>query len=370
MQRRHFLRLGTLAAASPLLPATSAAALPLDSGVQPAAPGDMLLLGSNENPYGPPRSAIKAMQKALEQGNRYADPEILRQKIATKCQVPAENILLGAGSTEILQWIAIAYLNSPSKGLVWGKPGFPVLPMIAERLGAVSVPIPLSGSKHLDLEAMGAAINAQNNVVYLCNPNNPTGARLPFETLKNWISQLPENILVVADEVYQEFNDAPSLCSLLPTQKNLIVVRSFSKIYGLAGMRIGYGIAHTDVIERLSACIAWPGNSNSQASLAAAAAALDDRDFVAMTLEKNEASKQLLYSWLQSVSVEYYPSFSNCSYFSLDRFPADFLQQMKQRRIIVREIDDWGRRYCRVSTGKPEEMQQFIQALKSLIHSK
>jgi histidinol-phosphate aminotransferase len=203
-------------------------------------------------------------------------------------------------------------------------------------------------------------------MIYICNPNNPTGTKLDPSVLKDFVENLSKKYIIAIDEVYHDFIDEPSLIPLAATNPNVIIARSFSKVYGLAGMRIGYGVAHPDTIKNMTKYVAWAGNAISQVTKAAALASLEDTGFVKMSLAKNEESKDILYEYLTKSGVEHYKSYTNCAYFSLDKFPKDFVKLMESKKVIVREVNDYGKLFCRVSTGKPEEMRQFIDRIKSI----
>jgi histidinol-phosphate aminotransferase len=366
MNRRNWLKISGLLAGSSLINPTYAngtdCSIPLDF------PSEFLRMGSNENPYGPSPMTIQAMQDAAKMGNRYTDTYPLKEKLAEKFGIAQNNIILGAGSADILGLIAIAYFSQSKASLVAAKPTFFVLPNSVERLGSQVINVPLTADKKHDLQKMASAIAPDTKVVYVCNPNNPTGTKLDPSELRAFVEEISKNRIVAIDEVYHDFINEPSMIPLVQNNKNVIVARSFSKVYGLAGMRIGYGIAHSDTINYLSKYVAWAGNAISQVSLAAALGAMNDKEFFKMSLQKNEESKQLLYAFLRDKKVDFIKSYANCSVFSLDKFPKNLVNALeKDHKIIVRQVDDYGKMYCRVSTGKPEDMQQFLAAVKNYI---
>lgn len=329
-------------------------------------PNDWLRLGSNENPYGCSPKAMQAMQAALKECNRYPNYDLLIQKIADYHGVAKEQVFLTAGSSEALALSAVAFARNASQNIVTAKPTFNVFPDVAERMGIKRIDVPLTAEKVIDLNRMAAAVNKQTAAVYVCNPNNPTGTKLETEVLHGFVKDISKKTAVVIDEVYHDFIDAPSLIPATANNPNLVIIRSFSKVYGLAGMRIGYAIAHADTVKKMQALISRPGITVSQAGLAAAVAALDDRDFVQMYLEKNRESRQVLYDYLKAAGIRYIPSYANLVYFSLEGFPPTYLKDMQARKVIVREVDDYGQRWCRVSMGTPEEMQRFTEILKTV----
>lgn len=368
MNRRNWLKISGLLAGSSLINSTYANTNGTECSIAVDFPSEFLRMGSNENPYGPSPMTIQAMQDAAKMGNRYTDLSPLRQKLAEKFDLNQNNIILGAGSAEILGLISLAYFSQNKASLVAAKPTFFVLPSTVERLGSQVIYVPLTTDKKHDLQKMASAIRADTKMVYICNPNNPTGTKLDPNELRAFVEEISKNRIVAIDEVYQDFITDPSMIPLVQNNKNVIVARSFSKVYGLAGMRIGYGIAHPETINHLSKYVAWPGNAISQVSMAAALGALNDKEFLKMSLQKNEESKQLLYTFLRDKKIDFIESYANCSVFSLDKFPKNFVNILEsEKKIIVRQVDDYGKLYCRVSTGKPEDMIQFLAALKSFI---
>lgn len=325
----------------------------------------MILLGSNENPYGPSPKAIAAMTEAVRQGNRYTNVKPLISDIAAFRNVAPENIVLGAGSADILGLAALAFAQRGGE-VVAATPTFFVLMDVAKRLGAILKEIPLDATLKHNLDAILNAVTADTKIIYICNPNNPTGTKLEAAQIRSFCEEASKKAVVVVDEVYHDFIDDASMIPLALSNPNVVVVRSFSKIYGLAGMRIGYGIAHADTIKKLQALQAWNGNAISAVSMAAARASLQDRAFVRMTREKIAEGRDIVSSYLTSAGIFTVPSFANVVYFALDKFPSGFAQKMEAERIIIREREDAGRRFCRVSIGTPEEMRQFVNVLKTM----
>jgi histidinol-phosphate aminotransferase len=182
------------------------------------------------------------------------------------------------------------------------------------------------------------------------------------------VETISKNVMVVVDEVYLDFVDDPSLMPLVQNNKNLIIIKSFSKVYGLAGMRLGYGVAHPDTIMFLNKFLDRAGNGISHLTYFAGIAALDDDDFVKMYLNKNEESKQVLYSYLKYKKVEHYYSHANCTIFSLDKFDKSMVTKLlSDDKILVRQVDDWGDQFCRVSLGTPEDMGKFVNTIEKYL---
>ncbi|MFY8000105.1 MAG: pyridoxal phosphate-dependent aminotransferase [Candidatus Kapaibacteriota bacterium] len=332
--------------------------------------GGMLLLGSNENPYGPSPKAREAMLEAVQRGNRYANVQPLVADLAAFRGVAPENVIMGAGSAEILGLAALAFAK-PQTEVIAAKPTFFVLPDVAKRLGANVVEISVDADLRHDLAKMASAVTPKTSLVYVCNPNNPTGTKLEAAQIRAFCEEMSKKAVVVVDEVYHDFITDASMIPLATQNPNVVVVRSFSKVYGLAGMRVGYGIAHAETIKKLQALQAWSGNAISQVSMAAARASLKDQDFVRMSLEKIAEGREIVAAYCKSEGIFTVPSFANIVYFALDKFPASkvqggFAKQMEAQNIVIREGLVGERRFCRVSMGTPEEMRQFVNVLKTL----
>jgi histidinol-phosphate aminotransferase len=317
-----------------------------------------LLLGSNENPYGPSPKAREAMQEAVLKGNRYANVQPLVQDVAAFRGVAPENIVMGAGSAEILGLAALAFAKTGSD-VIAAKPTFFVLPDVAKRLGANVVEISVDADLRHDLSKMASAVSPRTSVVYVCNPNNPTGTKLEASQIRAFCEEMSKKAMVVVDEVYHDFITDASMIPLAAENPNVIVARSFSKVYGLAGMRIGYGIAHPTTIKKLQAMQAWSNNAISQVSMAAARASLQDQTFVRMSLEKIAEGREIVSAYLRSEGIFTVPSFANIVYFALDKFPASkaqggFVKQMEERNVIIREGLVGERRFCRFQYRRSE----------------
>ncbi|WP_448520237.1 histidinol-phosphate transaminase [Rhodoflexus sp.] len=365
MNRRNWLKISALLTAG----AYTGTVYAMQTGCyQPLSdlPNDLLRLGSNENPYGCSPKVMEAMRDALKECNRYPNYDLLIQKIAAHHQIAPEQVFISAGSSEALALSAVAFCRDQSQNIVTAKPTFNVFPDVAERMGIQRIDIPLTADKTIDLDKIAAAVTNKTAAVYVCNPNNPTGTKVATDALHSFVAAVSKQTRVVVDEVYHDFIDAPSLIPITANNPNIVVIRSFSKVYGLAGMRIGYAIAHPDTVKIMQALISRPGITISQAGVAAGVAALDDQDFVKMSVNRNTESQEVLYSYLKQAGIRYIPSYANLVYFSLDGFAKSYVQDMRKRKVILREIDDYGQRWCRVSMGTPDEMRQFVEILKTM----
>jgi len=327
----------------------------------------IILLNGNENAYGPPASARKAMSEALISSNRYPDDQSseLKQQIADFWKVGKKNILLGAGSSEFLGLVPL--LVSSTKGnIVTAEPSYRIWNGQAESFGLSIKRIPLANDKTLNLGEMWSAVDSNTRMVYLCNPNNPVGTYIEDHLIRAFATECSKKCLVLIDEAYTEFPDIPSLKDLAVTNPNVVVAKTFSKIYGLAGARIGYIIAHPDVIKKLAALQPWPDANVSLSSVAAASAALKDQSFVKDCRNKIKESRELCYKAFKDLSLEYIPSSTNFILFNIDKINGDLTKQMQAKNIFLQYRNHFGGKWCRVSMGTIEEMQAFCSALKSI----
>lgn len=332
-------------------------------------PADSIIkVASNENPFGPSPLAIAAMQKAIRGVNLYPDGNAfyLKQKLAAKLGVEPANLVLGNGSNEIIEFVAHALLG-PDTEVVVSQYCFAIYPIAAKMFGAEVVTVPAKNYGH-DLPAMLKAITNQTRIVFVANPNNPTGTLASREDLIQFVNQVPDNVLLVMDEAYLEFlDDAVDLVPLirLGARKNLILMRTFSKIYGLAGLRVGYGIAEAGLASALEK-IRQPFNLNLIAQ-AAALAALDDDEHVRKTRANNFAGLEFFGRAFRSLNLEYVPSHAN---FVLVRVGAGqkVFEAMQKLGVITRpmggyQLPEW----IRISIGTPQENERCLAALKSAL---
>jgi histidinol-phosphate aminotransferase len=371
MQRRDFFRNAALTTAGFYLsPFTGESRTPVSEWDGKPSSDDWLYLGSNENPYGPSKAMLKAMRASLTDGNRYGMKHALplREQLATRHGVTADNILLGAGSSEILGLTTLLALQHGGE-LLTCNPTFRIWMEMANALGGVLNSQALRPDKTFDLNLLDKTAGANTRLIYVCNPNNPTGTKLPHGELKTYLEATTTRHFVLLDEVYQDFIAAtdPSFAKMAAANQNLVIARSFSKLYGLAGMRIGYAIGHPATLAKMAARQAWPGNSLTQVSLAAATAALSDQPFADFYLAKNRAAMAVLTAALQRRNIAYIPSHTNFLYFKADRLPTDFIPQMEKRKVTVREIKETDGRWCRISIGTEAEMEAFVQRMDGLL---
>jgi histidinol-phosphate aminotransferase len=332
----------------------------------PAA--DIIKLASNENPLGPSPAALVAMQRAVAQLHLYPDGNAfyLRQKLAEKLGLSPTNLILGNGSNEIIEFVGHA-LMSPGVDVVMSQFCFAVYPIVTRLFGANPIIVPAKHYGH-DLPAMLAAITPRTKVVFVANPNNPTGTLAPSADILRLVREVPKNVLLAMDEAYIEFMDDPvDLISLIRGGQapNLLLMRTFSKIFGLAGLRLGYGIAQPELIAALEK-IRQPFNINSIAQ-AGALAALDDTEHVKKTRANNATGLRFFKENLGVMGLEFLPSAAN---FILVRVGdgAGVFDRLQKQGVIVRplggyQLPEW----IRISIGSPEQNTRCLAALKNAI---
>ncbi len=326
-----------------------------------------VFLNSNENAYGPSPLARKAIMEHFTATNRYPDLPVveLKKRIALHLNVKEENILMGAGASEIIGLSCL--LAAQTKGnIITAHPSYQVWNEQATAFGLTFKKIPLDKDKKSDLKSMLAAIDNDTRMVYVCNPNNPTGTSCDYDAVDNFVQIASAKTLVLVDEAYTEYARIESLAKYVASNKNLIVAKTFSKIYGLAGARIGYAVAHPETIKSLAHFQPWSDGGVSAISIAAAQAALDDNLFVRDCLQNNRLSRELCYAAFKELSLEYIPSSTNFILFNIDKLKGNFVQQMKEKNIYVQYREHFDGKWCRVSMGTVAEMQQFVAALKAI----
>lgn len=322
-------------------------------------------LSSNENPYGPSPLARKAFAENIQISNRYnwdLTAEFM-EALARKNKLIADNILLGAGSTEILNLVA-RYAGLEKGSLVIADPSYAYWTGAAQKLGLTSINVPLTSDKKHDLPAMLKAIRPDTKLIYVCNPNNPTGTICEREALVNFINDASKNAIILVDEAYLDFTTQQSLGNLVTDNKNLIIVKTFSKIYGLAGARIGYAMANKDTIEKLSELQSWANGSISVASTAAALASLKDDKFVSDTFSRNDKIRQYTIEQLEKLNLSCIPSHTNFIYFTLTNYKKNYFQQLEDNKIIGTKIYEEQGSWTRITVGTMQEMEKFIRAIQ------
>ncbi|MFC0776634.1 histidinol-phosphate transaminase [Flavobacterium sp. HJSW_4] len=324
-----------------------------------------ILLRSNENPYGPSPLARAAMQKSINTSNRYGwdlSDELI-SLIAKKNNVSNNNILLGAGSTEILD-LVLQYTALQKGNFVLAETTFNYWTFPSDKLGIKKITVPLTSDKKHDLAGMLKAIDTDTKMVYICNPNNPTGTICEREQLVSFVKEASKKAIVFVDEAYLDFTKEESLSNLVLENKNLIITKTFSKMYGLAGARIGYAVATASTIEEISALKSSPNLSISVVSAVAAITSLKDEKFIEQVHSSNEEVKKYTIEQLTKLNLTCIPSHANFVYFSLDNYKKDYFKQLENHNIQGTKIYEENGKWTRITIGTMKEMQQFIEAIK------
>lgn len=336
----------------------------------PAEPAEIKAkLNANENPYGPPMSARKAVADSVYLGNRYAWKEMyeLVNKIAKKEGVTEKHIMMGPGSSDLLEKTALV-LFMKGGNVVSADPCYMSLIKVAEATGASWKAIPVKKDHSHDLDAMEAAVDSETKLVYICNPNNPTGAVTSASELREFCKRVSKKVPVFVDEAYMELVEGgatESVVDLVAEGYDVMVARTFSKIMGMAGLRIGYMAALPETLDKIQE-ITRGGMGISYTSVFAAMAAMDDAEFQVMTRKKNTAAKEYLYAELKKMNFDYIPSHTNFVMFPIVWDGKEYLKKMADENVAVRSFDIMDKTWCRVSIGTMDEMKMFVSALKGI----
>jgi len=328
-------------------------------------PDEIIKLASNENPLGPSDKAIAAARQALTDTCLYPDGNgfSLKAALASRFGVGAGQITLGNGSNDVLELVARCFANSDSE-IVFSQYAFAVYPLVTQAIGATGVQVPASNWGH-DFAAMAAAVTPRTRIIFVANPNNPTGTVHSHEAVTEFLQSIPEDVLVVLDEAYCEYlpaerqGDSLGLLSQFP---NLIICRTFSKAWGLAGLRVGYSISSESIANILNR-IRQPFNVNSIA-MAAATAVLDDDAYLQKSREVNAAGLRQLEQAFAAMGLDYIPSAGNFIAVEVGDRAQEIFQSLLSSGVIVRPVAGYGMpRHLRVSVGLPEQNERFIEAL-------
>ncbi len=329
-------------------------------------------LASNENPLGVSEAALKAMKDVLEKANRYPSSEdvrLLMEKIALKYKFSSNNIVLGAGSDELIKMLAYTFLDKKEDEVIMAESSFPVYDIVTKTMGAKSIFVPLDFHFKIDLAAVKEKITSNTRLIFLTNPNNPTGSIILEKDFKEFIKDIPDNIVVVIDEAYIEFaRDENILKSLKYVKKNLpvVVLRTFSKAYGLAGLRIGYGIMAEHIAFMLRKTF-LPFNINALA-LAAANAAIEDEDFLNKTVRHVHKEIDIICLFINKIELSYVPTQANFLFiFAREDSDSVYLSMLK-KGVIIRSMKSYGEdRHIRMSIGSHEENIKFMNTFKEVL---
>ncbi len=331
-------------------------------------------ISSNENPYGPSERAKAAIVDSLTVGNRYprALRETLKEAIAKQEDLTADHVLLSAGSTEILKLLG-DWLVQKNGNYLTVNNTFPILMMCTKSHGVQWQKVDLDEKFRIDLNRLDTALDDKIDAIYLCNPNNPTGTTLPSSALANFCKKLKPNQIAIIDEAYIEYTEGgikKSMAKLIQQYPNVLVIRTFSKIYGLAGMRIGYALGDPSLISELKSKYIISESCVSSAGLAAAIASLQDPSFVTSSYNKNKKTRQFIMNQFDKWGIPYASSQANFIYYPIDKFEkkgGSFRTAMIKNNILCPPFKNDKSNYSRMTIGTQEEMETVISVLENLI---
>lgn len=327
-------------------------------------------LNANENPYGPSPKAIEAFKNTAHMGNRYAWFELfdLMDKIAGLEGVEAKNVMMGPGSSDLLEKTAMV-MFAEGGNIVSADPSYMSLIKVAEATGALWKPVPLKEDWSHDLKGMEAAIDADTKLIYICNPNNPTGSMTDHTELVDFCSRVSEKVPVFIDEAYMGFLEdgtKKSMVSLINEGKDIIIARTFSKIHGMAGLRVGYIVAQEATLDKIQD-ITRGGMGITYPSVFAASASMDDIEFQNKSRTLNAECREYVYATLDKMGYSYIPSYTSFILFPIEMEGKAFLEKMTEQHVGVRAFDIMDKNWCRVSMGTMEEMKIFTSALQKVL---
>jgi len=325
----------------------------------------LIKLNFNENPYGPSKRVRLAISSSFDNVCRYpfSDLKELVKNIAAKEGVPEDHIVVTGGSTEGLRAAGLTYCLGQGE-IIAADPTFQAMLKYAENFGAYVHRVPVSDKMEHDLEAMSDRVSSKTRLIFLCNPNNPTGTLLDKNKLRDFCNTHQKKAIIFSDEAYYDYiteADYPSMVELVKEGKNVIVSKTFSKVFGLAGIRIGYLVARKDIADRLKQSIMAMTNV---LAIAAANQALKDDEFYKFSVSKNKEAKSIIYNTLDSLKLKYIPSHTNFVFFQSNRHIKDFSDAMQNEGLIIGRpfapFYDW----ARISTGTIEDVKAFSDAIK------
>jgi len=342
---------------------------PIDEVLKKYNLSKAIKIASNENPLGPGSLAREAVKNHINELHLYPDPNgtYLKQKLSEKFGFPEETITLGNGSHEVLDLIARTFVQA-QEGIMYSQYAFIAYYLSAQAINAHSQVIPVTADWETDLEAMLAAITKETKLIYVSNPNNPLGTSSHASKLREFIEKLPEQLLLVVDEAYHEYMSMDpnyqSCVSWIEAFPNLIVTRTFSKAYGLAGARVGYALSHPQIADLLNR-VRLPFNVNSLA-LVAATASLDDDEHIRHSIKINNDGLKQLQTGFDKLGITYIPSFANFILIDCKQAALPISNDLLKQGIIVRPVDNYGlTQHLRIGVGLPEENETLLKALSN-----
>jgi len=331
---------------------------------------DIAKIASNENPLGSSKKVYSSIKKNLKKINRYPDGNSfnLKKALAEKFNVKNEQIILGNGSNEIIELVLRVFLENNDEVIV-SKPSFLVYKLATLVEGGVVKEIPLLSDFSFDLKGILNAITDKTKIIFIDNPNNPAGTSVGKAEIENFISKVPDKIIIVLDEAYNEFvdrNDFPDSLRYVKEKNNVIVARTFSKAHGLSGLRIGYAVANSEIVELVNK-VRQPFNINYIAQIAALAS-LEDDAFIEKSKNLVRNGKQYLYVSLDKLKIKYIKSDTNFILMNVENDSRKIFEEMLKEGIIVRNMYEYGLpTYIRVTVGLPKENRKFIKAIGKVL---
>jgi histidinol-phosphate aminotransferase len=331
--------------------------------------GEVIKLASNENPIGPSPRAVAAMRRVLTEMQLYPDDSCfyLKRRLAAKYDCGEDQIILGNGSVEIILFAALAYL-SPAESAVMSDGAFIMYKIATQVAGGQVISTPMKNYLH-DLDAMADAITSDTRLVFIANPNNPTGTMVGKAALARFMARVPETVLVILDQAYREYisdPDYPDAFDYLRDGRNIMILRTFSKIYGLAGLRVGYGFSRPELLAEICK-MRLPFNI-SRIGQVAALAALDDAAHIRRSVRSNEAGKAFLYEACRKLGLKYVPSYANFILVDFKRDTAEVFDKLQRKGVIARPIREYGfPNALRISIGTEPQNEKLVRSLKAVL---
>jgi histidinol-phosphate aminotransferase len=331
---------------------------------------DCIKLASNENPVGPSPKAVEAMEKAIHQANFYPDGGCfyLKNALSKKYGVTPAQIIVGNGSNEVIE-IFMRTVLTPADDVVISQYSFIVYKLIAQAMGVKAVFVPVKQDYSHDLDAMVDAITEKTKIVFVDNPNNPTGTLVKREAFDKFMRRVPERVVVVADEAYDDYVEPeifPDSLHYLKTGRRIVILKTFAKIYGLSGLRLGYGFAPDELVDAMNR-VRQPFNVNAIA-LAAGLAALSDDEHVRKSQEINEKGKAYLYKAFEEMGISYFPTYGNFMTIDTGQDAGPVYEALLKLGVIVRPIKGYGLpNHLRMTIGTAEQNTRLVESLKKVL---
>jgi len=344
---------------------------PIEEVQQELGITDIVKMASNENPLGTSPKAIEAMVEELRTSAfRYPVSlcTAMGEKLANHLGVCPSQLYIDNGGDAVITMFGLTFID-PGDEVVTAALTFPAYENITTKMGGKLIKIPMTGDGSYDLDGIQAAVSHRTKVVFICNPNNPTGRILPKDRLMTFLEKLPAHVLIFMDEAYYEFADDPEYLQTIPLLErfpNLVIMRTFSKVMGMAGVRCGYCVANEEVIRvMMKAREPFPVNRMAQVGVMAA---LDDQEFIAKTLQNNAEGREMFYGALSEMGLDYYPTQTNFICIDLKQDAEAVFQAMLREGVIIRPLTSQGApQSIRITIGLPEENRRAVQALKKVL---